>query len=163
MRTLESDGRTVAQPPRSARRFGRRAAALVLVVIIGVLALGWLADTLGQFAPRTSFTNGETQQAGLYRIALTFDPAQARAGQAATITARIVDSDGRPVSDVAARLILTMPAMDMTPVETPLALNADGAYTARTTFPMSGAWLVRIELTPPGAASLRADFDVPVR
>jgi len=44
-----------------------------------------------------------------------------------------------------------------------LALNADGAYTARTTFPMSGAWLVRVELTPPNATSLHADFDVPVR
>ena len=163
MRTLEPAGQAVTQPPRSARRFGRRAAALVLVAIIGVLALGWLADTLGQFAPRTSFTNGETQQAGLYRVALTFDPAQAHAGQAATITARIVDSDDRPVSDVTARLIMTMPAMDMTPVETLLATSAGGAYSARTTFPMSGAWLVRIELTPPGAAPLWADFDVPVR
>jgi nitrogen fixation protein FixH len=133
------------------------------VAIIGVLALGWLADTLGQFAPRTSFTNGETQQAGLYRVALTFDPARAHVGQVATITAQIVDSDGHPVSDVTARLIMTMPAMDMTPVETPLATSADGAYSAHMTFPMSGAWLVRVELTPPEAAPLRADFDVPVR
>jgi nitrogen fixation protein FixH len=128
-----------------------------------VLALGWLADALGQFAPRTTFTNGETQQAGRYRVALTFDPAQARAGDSSTVTARIVDSDGRPVSDVAARLIMTMPAMDMTPTETPLTARADGAYSARATFPMSGAWLVRIELTPPDAAPLHADFDVPVR
>jgi hypothetical protein len=163
MRTLEPDGQAVAQPPRSARRFGRRAAALVLVAIIGVLALGWLADTLGQFAPRTSFTNGETQQAGLYRVALNFSPAQAHAGQAATITARIVDSDGQQVNDVAARLIMTMPTMDMSPVETPLTLDTVGAYTARTTFPMSGAWLVRVQVTPPGVAPLRADFEVPVR
>jgi hypothetical protein len=163
MWTLEPDRQTVAQPSRSARRFGRRAAVLVLVAIVGILALGWLADTLGQFAPRTSFTNGETQQAGLYRVALSFSPAQARVDQEATVTSQIEDSDGRPVRDVTARLIMTMPAMDMSPVEAPLALNADGAYTARTTFPMSGAWLVRVELTPPNAASLHADFDVPVR
>ncbi|HEY7094268.1 MAG TPA: FixH family protein [Ktedonobacterales bacterium] len=163
MRTLGPDGQTVAHAPRSARRFGRRAAALVLVAIVGTLALGWLADTLGQFAPRTTFTNGETQQAGLYRVALSFSPAQARVDQEATITAQIEDSGGRPVRDVTARLIMTMPTMDMSPVEAPLALNADSAYTARATFPMSGAWLVRVELTPPGATPLRADFDVPVR
>jgi len=163
MRTPEPDGRTVTRPPRSARRFGRRAAALVLVAIVGVLALGWLADSLGQFAPRTAFTNGETQQAGLYRVALSFSPAPARVDQEATITAQIEDSDGRPARDVTARLIMTMPTMDMAPIEAPLALNADGAYTARATFPMSGAWLVRVELTPPNATPLRADFDVPVR
>ena len=163
MRTPEPDGQAVAQAPRSARRFGRRAAALVLVAIVGILALGWLADTLGQFAPRTTFNNGETQQAGLYRVALNFSPAQARVDQEATITAQIEDSDGSPARDVTARLILTMPTMDMAPIEAPLALNAEGAYTARTTFPMSGAWLVRVELTPPNATPLRADFDVPVR
>ncbi|HEY7019982.1 MAG TPA: FixH family protein [Ktedonobacterales bacterium] len=163
MRTLEPDGQTAAQAPRSARRFGRRAALLVLVAVVGVLALGWLADTLGQFAPRTSFTNGETRQAGLYRVALSFSPTQTRIDQEATITAQIEDSDGRPVRDVTARLIMSMPTMDMSPVEAPLTLKADGAYTARATFPMSGAWLVRVELTPPGAAPLRADFDVPVR
>src|SRR5262245_1054701 len=103
------DGETVDRATRSARRFGRRAAALVLAVIVGILALGWLADTLGQFAPRTTFTNGETQQAGLYRVALRFSPAQARVDQEATVTAQIKDSDGRPVRDVTARLIMTMP------------------------------------------------------
>jgi hypothetical protein len=163
MRTLEPDGQTVAQASLSARRFGRRAALLVLVAVVSVLALGWFADTLGQFAPRTTFTNGETQQAGLYRVALNFSPARARVDQETTVTAQIEDSDGRPVSDVTARLIMTMPTMDMSPVETPLTLDRDGAYTARTTFPMSGAWLVRVELTPPNATPLRADFDVPVR
>jgi YtkA-like protein len=163
MRTLEPDGQVVAQAPRSARHFGRRAVALVLVVIVGVLALGWLADGLGQFAPRTAFTNGETQQAGLYRVALSFSPTQARINQEATITAQVQDSDGRPVHDVTARLVMSMPTMDMSPVEAPLTLSADGAYTARPTFPMSGAWLVRVELTLPGATPLHADFDVPVR
>jgi hypothetical protein len=135
----------------------------VLVAIAGVLALGWLADSLGQFAPRTTFQNGETQQAGLYHVSLTLDPASARAGEATTITARIEGDDGRAMNDVAARLIMTMPAMDMAPSETPLTTSGDGRYTARTSFPMSGAWLVRVELTPPGATPLRADFDVPVR
>jgi nitrogen fixation protein FixH len=133
------------------------------VAIVGVLALGWVADTLGQFAPRTTFTNGETQQAGLYRVALSFNPPRAHASETSTVTARIENSDGRPVGDVTARLMMTMPTMDMAPVEAALALNADGAYTARTAFPMSGAWLVRVELTPPGATPVRADFDVPVR
>jgi hypothetical protein len=133
------------------------------VAIAGVLALGWFADTLGQFAPRTTFANGETQQAGLYRVALSFDPTPARAGEMNTITARIETSDGRLTTEVSARLILTMPTMDMTPIQTPLALGADGVYIARTTVPMTGAWLVRVELTPPGSAPLYADFDVPVR
>jgi hypothetical protein len=133
------------------------------VLIASVLALGWLADILGQFAPRTTFANGETQQAGLYRVALSFDPTPARAGEINTITARIESSDGRLTTEVSARLILTMPTMDMAPIETTLALSAGGVYSARATLPMTGAWLVRVELTPPGSAPLYADFDVPVR
>jgi nitrogen fixation protein FixH len=133
------------------------------VAIVGVLALGWLADTLGQFAPRTTFTNGEAQQAGLYRVTLNLDPGLAHTGDATTVTAQIEDSNSRPVSDVTARLILSMPTMDMTPVEMALPPSRNGAYTAHMAFPMSGAWLVRVELTSPGAAPLHADFDVPVR
>jgi len=113
--------------------------------------------------PRTTFRNGEIQQAGLYRVALTLDSAPARAGDAVTVSARVEGSDGRPVTDLAARLVMTMPTMEMGPVATPLTPNADGTYAARTNFPMSGAWLVRVELTPAGAAPLRADFEVPVR
>jgi nitrogen fixation protein FixH len=136
---------------------------MILVAIVAVLALGWFADMLGQFAPRSTFTNGETQQAGLYRVTLTFAPWQTRAGDASMVTAKIEDSDGRLVSDVTARLMLSMPTMDMTPVAMALAPSGNGVYTARTTFPMSGAWLVRVELAPLGAAPVHADFDVPVR
>jgi YtkA-like len=163
MRTLEPEKRAVAQAPQRRRRFGRRAALLVLVASVGVLALGVFADTLGQVAPRVTFHNGETQQAQLYRVALNIDPSPARAGRAVTVTARITASDGRAATDLAARLVMTMPTMDMAPIESPLALNEDSAYIARTAFPMSGAWLVRVELTPGGATPLRADFDVPVR
>lgn len=163
MSGAEPETSVASQAPRATRRFSRQVAVMVLVAIVGVLALGWLADTLGQFAPRTTFTNGETQQTGLYRVALSFSPAQARVDQEAIITAQIEDSDGRPVSDVTARLIMSMPTMDMAPLEMALAPSGDGAYTARMTFPMSGAWLVRVELTPPSGAPLHADFDVPVR
>jgi hypothetical protein len=152
-----------APPLRRARRLGKRAAILALVAIVGVLALGWLGDTLGQFAPRATFHNGETQQAGLYRVALNIDPLPARAGEQVTIQARFADDNDRPATNVPARLVMTMPAMDMAPGEALLVPTVDGAYAARTTFPMSGSWLVRVELTPPGAAKLRADFDVPVR
>jgi nitrogen fixation protein FixH len=79
------------------------------------------------------------------------------------LSARVEESDGRPASGLAVRLVMLMPSMDMAPVETPLALRADGTYTARATFPMSGAWQVRVELTPPGATPAHTDFDVPVR
>jgi nitrogen fixation protein FixH len=133
------------------------------VAVVGVLALGWLGDTLGQFAPRTTFHNGETQQAGLYRVALNIDPLPAHAGEQVAFQTRIEDGDERPASDVTARLVMTMPTMDMAPIEAFLVPTADGAYAAHATFPMSGSWLVRVEVTPPGAAPLRADFDVPVR
>jgi YtkA-like len=157
-------GEQVASAPTvRPRRFGRRAAILVIAAIIGVLALGWLADALGQFAPRTTFTNGETRQAGLYQVALTITPAPARTGQSVMVTARVEDVDGHPAMGLAARLTMTMPTMEMATVETPLALNADGIYEALVTLAMAGEWRVRVELTPPGAAAVRADFDVPVR
>jgi YtkA-like protein len=89
-------------------------------------------------------------------------PTPARASEAVTVNARIETSDGHRATDLATRLMLTMPTMDMAPVEIPLTRSEDGAYVARATFPMAGAWLARVELTPPGAAPLRADFDVPV-
>ncbi len=154
---------TETPPRRRARRLGRRAAILALVAIVGVLALGWLGDTLGQFAPRATFHNGETQEAGLYHVALNVDPLPARAGEQVTIQARFEDVNHRTATDVPARLVLTMPAMDMAPVEVLLVPTADGAYAARTRFPMSGSWLVRVELSPSGTTPVRADFDVPVR
>src|SRR6185503_16438049 len=111
MSGAEPEMSEATQAPRSTRRFSRRVAFMVLVAIVGVLSLGWLADTLGQFAPRTTFTNGETQQAGLYRVALTFEPGQTRAGDATTVTARIQDSAGQPASDVGVRLVMSMPTM----------------------------------------------------
>jgi hypothetical protein len=157
-------GEQVASAPTvRPRRFGRRIAILVIAAIIGVLALGWLADALGQFAPRTTFTNGETRQAGLYRVALTITPAPASTSQSVIVQARVEDVDGHPAKGLAARLTMTMPTMEMATVETPLALNADGTYQALVTFAMAGEWRVRVELAPPGAAAVRADFDVPVR
>jgi nitrogen fixation protein FixH len=153
----------IEQPLRRTRRFGRRVAALVAVAIIGVLALGWFADALGQVAPRATFTNGETRQAGLYRVALTIDSVPARAGEAATLIARVEDGDGHLADGLTTRLVMTMPTMEMASLETSLQPSSSGAYWAQTVFPMAGEWLVRVELTSPGAAPIHADFSVPVR
>jgi hypothetical protein len=144
----------------------RRLALLIAAAAVAILALGWLADALLTLAPGPTFSNGQTQQAGLYRVALTFDPAVPRAGVPEHAQVRVSDVSGQPVSGADVRLSLTMPAMVMVPLQvsaTPSPDGAHGVYVAQSTFPMAGTWSAAVRITPKGQAAVQTEFVVSVR
>ncbi len=141
----------------------RRMALLIAAGAVVVLALGWAVDGLAQFAPAAHFSNGQTQQAGLYRVALSLDPAQPHAGAAERFTLHVTDAGGGAVSTADVRLTLAMPSMDMTPLQLTAAANGKGDYSAMGGFAMRGAWIVTVRISPPSDAAVHTDFAVPVR
>lgn len=149
--------------PTADRRLPRRVALLIALGAVLVLVLGWAVDGLGTLAPTTHFTSGETQQAGLYRVGLALDPDPPRAGSQAQLAVHVTDATGATITAAQVQLSLTMPAMDMSPVVLATSGDAKGSYTAKTTFPMSGAWTVTVRVTPPGAASVQTTFRIAVR
>jgi hypothetical protein len=153
---------TTGEPTRRTR-LSRRAALLIAVGAVLVLALGWALDGLGTLAPATHFANGQTQQAGLYRVSLALDPDPPRAGAQAQLAVRVADASGAALAAGQVQLSLAMPAMDMTPIPLAAAGDGKGGYTAKTAFPMSGAWTVTARVTPPGAAAVQTSFHIAVR
>jgi nitrogen fixation protein FixH len=128
-----------------------------------VLALGWAVDGLAQLAPAAHFTNGQTQQAGLYRVALALDPAQPHASAAERFTLHVTDVSGHAVSTADVRLTLAMPSMEMPPLQLTAAANGKGDYSATSGFAMRGAWVVTARVSPPGGSAVHTDFDIAVR
>lgn len=142
----------------------RRYALLIAGAAVAILLLGWLADVLVEFAPRTGSAGApQVQQAGIYRVSLALDPAEPHAGGAARLILRVTDTASRPITNADVRLTLDMPAMIMTPTELRALPTGDGAYSAQTAFPMSGIWSVAVRISPPFAPAAQTRFQIHVR
>ena len=135
--------------------------------VVALLALGWVADALGQFVPAGRATTDaatQTQAVGFDTLALRVAPAPVHAGATETLTFTLTDATGAPVAHARIQVTLTMAAMDMAggaglapPTTTP------GVYRIVGGFAMSGAWTLAIAVTPPGASTLHTTFTVLVR
>ena len=138
-------------PHRHASRRRQWWGALLLIGgILAVLALGWLADVAGEVPPPATNTSGvQTQQAGLYSVTLTLTPLTPHAGTAETMRLRVEDVSGRPLSGATVRYALTMPSMDMAGGAGSARAAGDGVYQLSGAFSTSGAWSLRIGVTPP--------------
>ena len=132
------------------RRNRRRWGGLLLVGgILAVLAVGWLADVAAQIPPHATNTSGvQTQQAGLYSVTLTLTPPIPHAGTDEMMRLRVNDVSGAPLTGATVSYALTMTAMDM-PGGAGAAHEANGVYAIAGGFSMSGAWSLRIGVTPP--------------
>ncbi len=150
-----------AKPARAG--VSRRAAVLIALGVVAILALGWVVDGLGTLAPTTRFANGQSQQAGLYRVSLALDPSPPRAGAKTRLAVHVTDATGAAVSTAQVQLEVAMPAMDMAPVMLPTTPGGKGDYQATTSFPMSGAWDVTARLIRQGASSVQTTFSIAVR
>lgn len=166
-----SDGPTPdASAPTSLARRRRivRWTALALVVgVVALLALGWVADALGQVVPAGRTTTGDatqTQAVGFDTLALRVAPAPPRAGANETLTFTLTDAVGAPVAHARIQVTLTMAAMDMSG-GSGLAqpTGAPGVYRLVGGFAMSGAWTVAVAVTPPGAPTLHTTFILQAR
>lgn len=79
---------------------------------------------------------------------------------AATITLRVADATGRPVTGAAVRLEGDMSHAGMTPVFGEASELEPGRYRAVLEFTMAGDWVVLVHLTLPDGQKVERQFDV---
>lgn len=142
---------------------GRWLAALVALVVVAVLALGFLADALGAL-PQQPTHGALTQQVGRSTVSLTIITAPAAAGQASRQTEalqlQVMDASGAAVVGARAQCALSMPTMAMAlPVVTATAASQPGRYRCASQALASGAWRLALTLTLPSGETDRATFD----
>lgn len=143
------------------RRVSPRLLGLVVVTsILVVLGVGALADTLAVAPLRPATRTGNTQQAGLYSLALAISPEPLAANVATTFTLRVTDVSGAPVSGARVTCDFTMPAMPMPTMLVTASATGAGVYICREALTSPGAWALTVTLTPSGGAPLHTIFDV---
>lgn len=122
----------------------RRAVALLTaLVIIGVFAVGWLADNVT--APLSGTSNALSQQVGLDTVTLTASPSPLRAYQATSLQLRLTDVSGRAVTGAHIQCELSMPDMGMSlPVSVAQPTTQPGAYSCPTATLTPGAWTLAL-------------------
>lgn len=150
----------------------RVVALLVALGVIALLALGWLADTVGsgatmsmpmsQTTTTTATVEPLTRQAGAYLVTLTLAQAPLHAGQVEQARLSVTDLAGLPAS---ARVACALSALaGAAPVSTATAQQvAAGLYTCAVTPPSAGPWKLRVTLTGADGASAGASFPLVAR
>src|SRR5579864_1616464 len=110
--TYADDSAAAAPVQRPALRMSRRALAIIVAVaVLGVLGVGWMADSFGG-ATSAPGQNALTRQVGLATVTVTPPTAAQRAS--AALLLRVTDVTGRAVVGARAQCALSMPAMAMT-------------------------------------------------
>lgn len=138
-------------------RLARRAlAVIVALAVMGVLGVGWLADSVGMATPETS-QGALSQQVGLARVTLTMAaPDQAGGG---ALLLRVTDVAGKPVVGARATCALSMTGMGMSlPAARAQPTSTPGEYRCAAAGLMPGAWTLALALTPPGGETGHATF-----
>jgi hypothetical protein len=92
-------------------------------------------------------------------IDFEISPQPPRVGHA-TITLRISDSAGKPISGASARIEGNMTHAGMAPSFGTAEEAAPGRYRAPFNFSMSGDWIILVHLTLPSGEKLEKNFAV---
>jgi hypothetical protein len=149
------------------RRIAPRLLALAVVIgILAVLGVGALADTLAVAPLRPPSQAGESQQAGIYTLALSMKPEPLTAGAETTFTLLVTDVSGAPVHNAHVTCDFTMPAMPMPKMLIVASEDGAGRYTCHETLTDPGAWAMTATLTPPdapGGAPVHTTFTLQAR
>ena len=90
------------------------------------------------------------------KIDLTVDPAQPNPSKPAKFTAKLSDSDGKPVTGADVNVALVMKEMDMGKNEFKLADKGNGEYQGEGKFGMSGDWNVVVTAKQPGKSATQS-------
>lgn len=145
--------------PRRVRRLSRRALAIIVAVAtLGVLGVGWLADSVGGATP-TPGQSALTQQVGLATVSVTLPTTAQRASANAALLLRVTDVSGRAVIGAQAQCALSMPAMAMTlPTTQAEATTTPGVYRCPAQGLSPGQWALALTLVTPDGKTGHATF-----
>jgi len=144
---------------RRVRRLSRRALAIVVAVaVLGVLGVGWLADSVGGATPPPG-QRALTQQVGLTTVSVTLPTKAQRANANAAVLLRVIDVSGRAVVGARAQCALSMPAMAMTlPIAQAEATATPGVYRCPAQNLSPGEWALALTLVTPDGKTGRTTF-----
>lgn len=78
----------------------------------------------------------------------------------ASITVRVSDSAGNPISGASVRIEGNMTHAGMAPSFSTAAETAPGRYIAPFDFSMSGDWIILVHLTLPNGEKLEKQFEI---
>jgi hypothetical protein len=145
--------------PRRVGRLSRRAlAVIVAVAVLGVLGVGWLADSVGgaTSAPRQSAL---TKQVGLATVSVTPPTTAQRSSANAALLLHVTDVSGRAVVGAQAQCVLSMPAMAMTlPTAQAETTTTPGVYRCPAQGLSPGAWALALTLVTSDGKTGHATF-----
>ena len=93
------------------------------------------------------------------RLSTTISPEPARVGPA-SITLKLADAAGKPVTGAKIAMEADMSHAGMSPVFAEAKEGEPGRYQAHLEFPMAGDWVVLLHITLPGGKKLERQIDV---
>lgn len=155
-----SDSPAAATPaPRRGWRLSRRVLAIIVAVaVLGVLGVGWLADSVGGATPAPGQST-LTEQVGLATVSVTLPTAAQRVSANAALLLRVTDVSGRAVVGAQAQCALSMPAMAMTlPTTQAEATTTPGVYRCPAQDLSPGQWALALTLVTPDGKRGHATF-----
>lgn len=157
--TRADDLAATAPAPRAAGWMARRALAIIVAVaVLGVLGVGWLADSIGGAAPSPA-QSALSQQVGLETVTLTLPTAAQRASAGAALLLRVTDVSGRAVVGARAECALRMPEMAMSlPTTQAAATTTPGVYRCSAQGLSPGAWSLALTLAASDGQTGHATF-----
>ena len=146
---------------RARGRLARRTLAVIVALsVVGVLGVGWLADSLGVATPTTA-SSALSRQIGLARVTLTVTAPDQPGG--AALLLRVTDVAGKPVVGATMVCALSMAAMGMSlPPARAQPTATPGVYRCAAPGLMAGVWTLALTLTPRGGETGHATFQVVV-
>lgn len=101
-------------------------------------------------------------RSGPYRLDVQLAPQTPKVGDN-TLTVRLRNQDGAPVSDASIRAVAEMPAMGTMPaMQAPAEMNEvePGVYKGTFDLPMEGSWPLSLVIQAPGMPERQVSFDL---
>lgn len=147
----------------SHRRASRRLLALAIVGgVLGLLAIGALADLFAVAPPHPPTHAAASQQAGLDTVTLTINPEPLTSHQPTAFVFDVRDATGAPVTRANLSCAFSTTGRDGA---ISVAARGDGAggYTCDMTLPDAGAWSLTVTLSAPGAPAAHTTFALRAR
>ncbi|MGH8176933.1 MAG: efflux RND transporter periplasmic adaptor subunit [Steroidobacter sp.] len=135
-----------------------------LVVLLASLWLGskWMQAPSGAPTDVAAVDGELPYRAGPFRLDVAVAPEAPVVG-ANTLTVRLQDTQGNPVSDAAIRAVAEMPAMGaMSAMRAPSEMQetSPGVYVGTFEPSMAGAWPLTLAITKEGAGEATVSFDL---
>ncbi|HEX8729754.1 MAG TPA: hypothetical protein VF739_14075 [Ktedonobacterales bacterium] len=158
--SLSAEDLAAAAPAsRAVGRLSRRALAIIVAMaVLGVLGVGWMADSIGGATP-TPGQSALTRQVGLTTVTVTLPTAAQRATASEAVLLRVTDVTGRVVVGARAECALSMPAMAMSlPATQAEATATPGVYRCPAQGLSPGAWALALTLATPDGQTGHATF-----